>query len=186
MPADMKSIIAETFMKMVSHKNIDKITVKSLIEECHISRQTFYYHFQDIMDVLEWSVRQQTHSLVKESLEAGDLRSAINIFITFCTEHFSEFQKLLNSQRRAQIEELLIDAAKAYMVEVSRHNHPDLYVNYCTDLLIFSNTATSLRGSSKCGIQRTEFCSSITCSKMPVNLCCHCIPFRFPCGQFAA
>ena len=65
-----------------------------------------------------------------ESLKAGDLRSAIKVFITFCTEHFSEFQKLLNSQRRAQIEELLIDAAKAYMVEVSRHNHPDLYVNY--------------------------------------------------------
>ena len=130
MPADMKSIIAETFIKMVRRKNIDKITVKSLIEECHISRQTFYYHFQDIMDVLEWSIHQQTHSLVDESLKAGDLRSAIKVFITFCTEHFSEFQKLLNSQRRAQIEELLIDAAKAYMVEVSRHNHPDLYVNY--------------------------------------------------------
>ena len=53
MPADMKSIIAETFIKMVRRKNIDNITVKSLIEECHISRKTFYYHFQDIMDVLE-------------------------------------------------------------------------------------------------------------------------------------
>lgn len=33
-------------------KNVDKITVKALIDKCRISRQTFYYHFQDIMDVM--------------------------------------------------------------------------------------------------------------------------------------
>lgn len=77
MPADMKNIIGETFVKMVARKGIDKITVKALIEECHISRQTFYYHFQDIMDVLEWCVRQETNALVKESLKAEDLQTAL-------------------------------------------------------------------------------------------------------------
>lgn len=77
MPADMKNIIGEAFVKMVARKGIDKITVKSLIEECHISRQTFYYHFQDIMDVLEWCVRQETNALVKESLKAEDLQTAL-------------------------------------------------------------------------------------------------------------
>ena len=85
MPADMKNIIGEAFVKMVARKGIDKITVKSLIEECHISRQTFYYHFQDIMDVLEWCVRQETNTLVKESLKAEDLQTALQIFISFNT-----------------------------------------------------------------------------------------------------
>ena len=53
MPIDMKSVIAEAFKDMVRRGNADKITVKALIEECHISRQTFYYHFQDILDVME-------------------------------------------------------------------------------------------------------------------------------------
>lgn len=56
------------------------------------------------------------------------------------------------------------------------------YLYYCTDLLIFSNTTTSLRGSSKCGIQRAKLRSGIAGSKMPVDLRCQCIPFRFPCG----
>ena len=43
----MKSIIADTFFLMVQLGNIDKITVKALIDACHISRQTFYYHFKD-------------------------------------------------------------------------------------------------------------------------------------------
>ena len=130
MPADMKNIIGEAFVKMVARKGIDKITVKSLIEECHISRQTFYYHFQDIMDVLEWCVRQETNALVKESLNAEDLQTALQIFISFNTEHFSWFQKLMDSHRRAQIESLLVDAVKTYMIEMSRHSHSDLYVNY--------------------------------------------------------
>ena len=40
-----ESLIADTFVDMLEKEDLDKITVKRLIEECHISRQTFYYHF---------------------------------------------------------------------------------------------------------------------------------------------
>ena len=50
----MKLLIAETFGKLAQRGNIDKITVKALIEECHISRQTFYYHFQDKYELINW------------------------------------------------------------------------------------------------------------------------------------
>lgn len=53
MPVDMKNVIAGTFATMAKQKGIDKITVKALIDACGISRQTFYYHFQDIMEVVE-------------------------------------------------------------------------------------------------------------------------------------
>ena len=58
MPVDMKAVIAGTYLQLVQHGNVDKITVKALIDACHISRQTFYYHFRDIMDVLEWSIQR--------------------------------------------------------------------------------------------------------------------------------
>ena len=53
MPADMKGIIADTLLQMVQHTSVDNITVTALIDRCHISRQTFYYHFENLMDVLE-------------------------------------------------------------------------------------------------------------------------------------
>ena len=53
MREDMKSLIADTFTQMLDKEDIDKITVTKLIGECHISRQTFYYHFKDI---LVWQV----------------------------------------------------------------------------------------------------------------------------------
>ena len=53
MAIDMKRTIAEMLIKLLEHKPVDKITVKELVDACGISRQTFYYHFQDIMEVIE-------------------------------------------------------------------------------------------------------------------------------------
>ena len=58
MPANMKAMIAETFFSMARGKSMDKITVTDLVERCKISRQTFYYHFKDIMDVLEGGMEE--------------------------------------------------------------------------------------------------------------------------------
>lgn len=33
---------------------MNKITVKQLVDDCGLNRQTFYYHFQDIYDLLGW------------------------------------------------------------------------------------------------------------------------------------
>ncbi len=129
MPVDMKALIAQAYKNKIQHEDVDKITVKSLIEECHISRQTFYYHFQDIMDVLEWSVRQQTQQLVEQSLRAPDLRSVLRIFISFTVEQFPMLEKLMRSQRRAQIEQLMVDSMGTYLTQLAEHQGPDVAMN---------------------------------------------------------
>ena len=146
MPIDMKSVIAETFAKMVNEKNVDKITVKALINECHISRQTFYYHFQDIMDVLEWSARQAIQSLVERSIETDDTRSALRIFISFVVDNYNKLNKLMESQRRAQIEKLMIEAVVAYLKDLMRYKLPDISANYADMDVIIRFNACGLIG----------------------------------------
>ena len=68
MPIDTKRIIANALEEMLRNKSIDKITVSSLIEACGISRQTFYYHFRDLMDVLEWLAQQDAQKLAERSM----------------------------------------------------------------------------------------------------------------------
>ena len=70
MPVDMKSVISTTVVNMAKEKGVDKITVKSLIEACHISCQSFYYHFQDIMEVIEWSLKQAAQDMLVRSQKA--------------------------------------------------------------------------------------------------------------------
>lgn len=146
MPADMKGIIAGTFLNLLQHESIDKITVKALIDECHISRQTFYYHFQDIMDVLEWSVRQTTQQLVEQSLKTEDMRSALRIFISFSVKHFPLLHKLMSSQRRPQVEQIMIEAIGAYLKELAQSRQEDISGSYLDREILLRYNACGLVG----------------------------------------
>ena len=56
--------IIETLNEMLKVHTIDKITVKDLTEACGISRNTFYYHFHDIYDVLTKYFVEQTEAIL--------------------------------------------------------------------------------------------------------------------------
>ncbi len=49
-----KTSIAESLKELCHSKGFEKITIKDISEKCGINRQTFYYHFQDKYDLLEW------------------------------------------------------------------------------------------------------------------------------------
>lgn len=49
-----KRKIADCVKQLMRKKEIRKITIQDIMDETHMSRQSFYYHFKDIYDVLEW------------------------------------------------------------------------------------------------------------------------------------
>ena len=95
----MKAAIAESFNSLVRQRGIDKVTVKAVIEDCGISRQTFYYHFQDIMDVVEWCARQAVAHMVERSLAAASPQEALAELIRSTAENYTLLRKLMNSPR---------------------------------------------------------------------------------------
>ena len=50
-----KRALEESLKKMLLKKPINKITISDITEDCGINRMTFYYHFKDIYDLVEWS-----------------------------------------------------------------------------------------------------------------------------------
>lgn len=48
-----RKFIMDSFMELSSQKEFKDITVKDIAEEAMINRATFYYHFEDIYDLLE-------------------------------------------------------------------------------------------------------------------------------------
>jgi len=49
-----KIAVAQSLKRMLLIKDLDKITISDITNDCGINRQTFYYHFKDIYDLLEW------------------------------------------------------------------------------------------------------------------------------------
>ncbi|WP_019321086.1 TetR family transcriptional regulator, partial [Streptococcus mutans] len=45
---------ARTLKEIMAKKSFDKVTVTELVRFLNVNRQTFYYHFKDLYDLLEW------------------------------------------------------------------------------------------------------------------------------------
>lgn len=49
-----KRALADSLKKQLTKKSLEKVTITDLTDDCHLNRQTFYYHFQDIYDLISW------------------------------------------------------------------------------------------------------------------------------------
>lgn len=49
-----KRALAASLKTLLLQKPLSKITINDIAEDCGISRMTFYYHFKDIYDLVEW------------------------------------------------------------------------------------------------------------------------------------
>ena len=68
-----KKAIMHEFMKILEEKSLDKITVKDICERSEINRNTFYYYFDNVYDVL-YSIFEIEKKQMLEDVEfdAGD------------------------------------------------------------------------------------------------------------------
>lgn len=49
-----KKKLAESLKKLMSEKPFEKIKIQDIVNLCNMNRRTFYYHFKDIYELLEW------------------------------------------------------------------------------------------------------------------------------------
>ena len=54
MPQFTKYALENSLKKLLLQKPLNKITINDITEDCGINRMTFYYHFRDIYDLVEW------------------------------------------------------------------------------------------------------------------------------------
>lgn len=43
-----RKAIKDTFLKLLNQRPLTQITVKDIVEDCGINRNSFYYHFEDL------------------------------------------------------------------------------------------------------------------------------------------
>jgi len=56
---DVKVLLADAFKQLVLEKPIEKITIKEITDRAGVIRVTFYNHFQDKYELLEWIMREE-------------------------------------------------------------------------------------------------------------------------------
>ena len=107
MPSFTKKAILESFLHIAAKKPLEKITVRDIVDECGINRNTFYYYFQDIYAVLEeLSAAIETETL--DSTDLGDTLSTLFLNLTaFFSQHPRAMRNILASLGRDGVERYL-------------------------------------------------------------------------------
>ena len=72
-----KQAIMNCLLELLSTKQLDKITVKDICEICEINRNTFYYYFQDIYDVLDAVFQNEAEKSVRDVNEGASFYEEI-------------------------------------------------------------------------------------------------------------
>lgn len=64
-----KRAIGYAFKDLLKEKSFNKITITDIANNCAINRQTFYYHFQDIKDLVEWLCIDEVDNILNKNDE---------------------------------------------------------------------------------------------------------------------
>ena len=61
-----KRALEQSLKNLLLKKPLTKITINDIAEDCGINRMTFYYHFKDIYDLVEWSCLEDARRALDE------------------------------------------------------------------------------------------------------------------------
>ncbi len=87
-----KKALSQALKKRMETKPFSRITIKEIILDCGINRNTFYYHFRDMRDLLRWTLRHEAIDIVKKYDLASDYEAAI----LFVIDYLEQNQHMLN------------------------------------------------------------------------------------------
>lgn len=82
-----KKMLAQSLKRAMEKKALSKVTVNELIKDCNLNRNTFYYHFSDIYDLLKWMLEQEAVEVVKKIDLLVDTEEAIRFVLNYVNEN---------------------------------------------------------------------------------------------------
>lgn len=94
-----KVLIADSFCRLLQTEPVDGISVKMIIEECGISRQTFYYHYKDIFAVVEFLFSRMIKQSEIECGKADDVVKSIKIILERIDDNRLLINRMMHSKR---------------------------------------------------------------------------------------
>jgi len=99
--------IAAALKKLLQQKPLNKITISDLANECGINRMTFYYHFKDIYDLIEWMVNEMTTKALEGNRNVQSWQQGTLNVLYAMLEDKTFFMGIYHSLSREQFETYL-------------------------------------------------------------------------------
>lgn len=118
MQKDTKKLISSTFVELLSSKPFDKITIKDIVDACGINRNTFYYYYSDIYDLLEEIFKKELNEIVESHQNTGSYVEGLIKVANVAYEHKKLINNMCSSRSYEYLENYMYKSCKHIMIDV--------------------------------------------------------------------
>ena len=142
-----KNAIKSAFTSLLEEKPLNQITIKELVRVCKINRNTFYYHYHSINDLVEEVMLDETDKITTAYPTPNSLEECVFAILDFVKENHRAIFHVYNSMSRATCEKFLWKVCrrfvesywesadmKKHFTEVDSEIITDFYVAQCFGL----------------------------------------------------
>lgn len=116
-----KRALEASLKKLLQHKPLNKITINDITEDCGVNRMTFYYHFKDIYDLVEWILEEDSAKIMEGWRADYSWEDAFEMVLRRVQENKNFFLNIYRSMSREQIELYLYRLLDPMLHEVADH-----------------------------------------------------------------
>lgn len=124
-----KVAMSNALKEQLKKKKLSKITINDIASACNISRMTFYYHFQDIYDLTEWTLEEAAGGAIGENRTYESLQQGFEGLLRELQANQTLILNIYRSMDREMIERYLLKKAESLLMPVVEHESHGLPVN---------------------------------------------------------
>ena len=111
-------LLAESFKELACQQPIEKITIKAITDRAGVIRPTFYNHFQDKYELLEWIIRTQVLEPTRPLIHAGMIDEALKLIFTSVKKEGEFYQRAVRLEGQNSFEEIIRRCIEDALLEV--------------------------------------------------------------------
>ncbi|MDC7222509.1 MAG: TetR/AcrR family transcriptional regulator C-terminal domain-containing protein [Spirochaetales bacterium] len=119
-----KKALARTLKELMNLHCLEKITIKQLTGACGVNRQTFYYHFRDIYDLLYWIYQQEIIKPLSHYRCYARWREGLTLVFTFLEDNkgfcLNSYRALGRAQGEALLNQFAFECLRDVVEELAR------------------------------------------------------------------
>lgn len=133
-----KKALAQSLKELGSTKILDKITVADITNYCGVNRQTFYYHFNDKYELLNWIYTEDLFKPLTKDLDFfnwGDKLVGLLKYMKNMKPFFMNTIKSSNNFFAEYMDKVLIELMHKAIKDLDVYNHlgekeKDIYAGF--------------------------------------------------------
>ena len=103
-----KQAIKAAFLELLDEKPLNKISVRDIVERCGINRNSFYYHFQDIPELISWVIERETERLRSKAEAQEDPEKRLKFFFAVSLNAMPYIRQSMLTNYRDEIGRILL------------------------------------------------------------------------------